>query len=868
MLDYYREAWMERTDRSVVTTIHFVVWGLLGSVHAGLRQRLAHVRTTRRRSTAAGRHGGDYLMDTWMSTWLEDARIALRGLRRSPGFTATVVLILALGVGANVAVFSVVNSVLFAPLPYRNSGELLRMYQVRGESAYWSLPALMYVRENSKALSGVAPAYTYRETGVDLTSEERPERLRALPVGADYFRLIEQPMIGRGFRRDEERDDARLAILSANLWRRLFPGVADPVGRTLTLEDLQYEVVGVMPDGFRDPFQATVDLWVPLSLRTGGYESWEWDNNYLSAAARLVPGVTIDQARAEVDLLFRDMRAINPQKDSTTARMLPLHQDIAGGAEVPLYLLLGAVGLLFLITCVNVGSLVLTRGTARYRDFAIRAALGSPRPRMVRQLLLESGVLALGGAAVGALFAAVIVRSLGAQIPADLLPGTDLHVDLRVFGFGLGLTVLAVGLTGLWPAARLSRPRLAETLVASARGSTAGRVARVRRVLVVAEVALALVLLVGAGVLVRSFERLAHVELHLDPADVTTFTVNLPDIRYGDPAARVRFQRELQRRFRTIPGVRAAGAVSWLPASGAYHSWGARRAAAIDVPEDMPSLQTDQRVVEGEYFQALSIPVLRGRTFDSRDTPEAPRRVVVNEALVKALYLDGDPIGRILRVAGAFPEIIGVVADVPIGPRGEVRPKVYHSHAQFADNRNWTLTQTVKLAPGPTTGFLDAARGELRALDPDLVLDRPTPLADVVGRGIGRERFVMLLIGAFAAVAVVLAAVGIYGVLVYGVRNRRREISIRLALGARPGTIRGMVVRDGVAVAALGLVLGLCGAAGATRFLASMVYQVSVLDPASFVLAAVGLGGVALLASVIPARAATLPDPAEALREE
>ena len=807
-----------------------------------------------------------------MQTWAQDIKYAMRTIVRRPGFTVVVVGTLALGLGANTAVFSVIDKVLLSPLPYGEPQRLVRLYQVfrdtPGDLNYLTLPALVSFRDGSRTLE-LGAVYTYSPSGVDLMNGDRPERVRVLPVGSDYFRVLRaEPMLGRRFRRDEERSDARVAVVSASLWRRVLHEDAGALGRTLTLDGIPHTVIGVMPDRFEDPLEGAIDIWLPLDLPTGGWASWQWDNHYLSAIARLRPGVTLTQAQREIDDLSRRQAEVGVDVDDQFGRLVPLKEDIVGTADTMLYILMGAVALLLLLACVNVASLFLARGAAREQELAIRSALGSSRPRLAGQLFAESGILALAGGVVGLALGLGLSRVLTVAAPFDLLGGEAPPFNTSVFAFALGVALVAGVAFGMVPAWRFSRPRLREILSESSRGSVGRRTIRARNALVVTETSLALVLLIGAGVLIRSFQKLQRVNLHLAPTNVVTFSVHLPGSRYAEAEARVRFHRELERRLASLAGVRAVGAVSRLPVTGRFHTWGVSRAIAEGVPTDEVNVPSDQRVVEGDYFRALGIPVLRGRVFGPQDRVDAPLRVVVNQALARALYGDEDPVGHLLRIGGYYDRtIIGVVADVPVTARGEVVPKVYHAHAQFANSRNWALTQVVAL-DGPRPDILDAARRELAAIDPALVLDQPRPLVDVIGRGRARERFAMHLIAALAGLAVLLAAIGIYSVLAYSVSGRRREIGIRMALGARARTVHRMVVGQGMLLAVLGIVLGLITALVATRWLSTLVFEVSVRDPFVFGSGAGVLAGVALLACYLPARRATRVDPVETFRQQ
>jgi predicted permease len=520
--------------------------------------------------------------------------------------------------------------------------------------------------------------------------------------------------------------------------------------------------------------------------------------------------------------------------------------------------------MLLVIACVNVASLMLARGAARQADFAVRSALGCSSARLVRQLLLESLLLSVAGGVAGLLLARAATGTLMAAAPAAVARAGGGTLERAVFAFSAAIAVLAGLAFGVAPAMQGARPDLDVVLRESGRsGCGSQRQTHTRNVLVVCQVALALVLVVGAGLLLRSFERLQSVDVGVRPLHVLTFTVSLPSGRYDDPERRARFYRDFMTRLGAIPGVRSAAAISRLPVTGSYHSWDAGRA---DRPPETPGVQAQQRVIEGPYFAAVGIPILHGRAFNARDDAKVPRRVVVSQKLARQLYPGEDPVGKWLRVADTQAEIIGIAGDVAVGARAPAQPYVYHSHSQFASDRNWALTEVVKF-DGDRPSLVSDARRELSRIDPALVLYEPRMLDDVIGGGVAEERFALRLVAVFALLALVLAAIGIYGVLSYAVSRRRREMGIRMALGAPAGTVRSMVVRDGGRLALAGIACGSAGAIAATRFLRSLLFGVSATEPAVFAAAAAVLAGVALVASWIPARTATKVDPLEAVRD-
>jgi len=792
-----------------------------------------------------------------------DFKYAVRSLVAAPRFAAVVIITLALGTGANTAVFSVLNAVVLTPLPYEEPEQLVRVYHSSGDdNGYLTGLAAVDYRNRSRTLD-IAITYTYSPQGADLTSSAAPERVRTMPVSADYFRVLRvHPILGQTFDRADERANAHVAVISERIWRKYLDGRADAAGQLLSLDGVPHRVVGVVPDDFDDPLESEVDVWTSLNLQPGDPNTF--DNYYLSIVARLKPGVGVERAQAELTALAADMQRDRPPSAVRWfARVVPLQIDTVGSARLLLWILLGAVGLLMIIACVNVASLLLARGAKRETDLAVRAALGCSRTRLVRQLLMESLLLSLAGAVAGLLMAPVVTRVLLALAPAAVAHAGTGTPERAVLAFTIGIALLTGTAFGVAPAVQIARTNLEGTLRESGRAGTgSGRQTRARSALVVCQVALALVLLVGAGLLLRSFEHLRSVALGVRPSHVMTFAVNLPTGRYAEPERRARFYREFEARLAALSGVRAAAAISRLPVTGSFHSWGVKRA---DRPPNSRFTPAQQRVIEGPYFAAVGIPLLRGRTFAADDNAGAPQRVVVSQELARQMFPSENPVGQRLRVAGAEAEIIGVVGDVALDPRAPPRPYVYHSHSQFAADRNWALAQVVAV-DGDGLSLLGDARRALAQIDPALVLYDPRMLEDVVGGGVAQEQFALLLVAGFALLALMLAAVGIYGVLTYSVSQRTREMGIRMALGAPARAVRSMIVRDGARLAAIGIGVGVVTALAATRSLRSLLFGITPTEPLVFVAAAGVLGCVAVVASWIPARTATRADPLQAVR--
>ena len=795
---------------------------------------------------------------TSLDSLLQDVRYTARLLRRWPGYTAATILTLALGIGANTAVFSVLNAAMLEPLPYPQPDRLVRVSLDRGgEYRYFPGSGLLDIRANSRTLD-IASVYTYNEQGADLLGPAGPERVSLTQVSSNYFRVLGvTPLAGRVFELHEERRDARVVVVSERIWRQYLNAEHSAIGQTLMMNGTPWQVIGVLPGSFEDPLQPNVELWGPENLQPGGPN--DWDNNRLSAIARLRPGATIGAAQAEAHLLV-SRQATNYGTDVVTSvRILPLQDDLVGAAGPMLYALMAAVGLLLLLACVNVATLMLARAAARTHEITVRAALGSARWRIIRQLLTESVMLSMAGGVAGLLLARMVTGVLLAAAPVAVLQPEAAALDRDVFVYCFGIALLAGLAFGVAPAIHASRPNLETTLREGGRtGGASRKQTRTWKTLVVCQVAVALVLLVGAGLLLRSVQRLKDVDLGIRPDNVLTFQVNLPAGRYPDASQRLAFYAALHDRLAALPNVRAAGAVSRLPTMGTFQSWGARHAGA-------PKLYlAEQRVVDRKYFQALGIPLVSGRDFEPQDGAAVERRVVISRSLAEAMFPGADPLGRQLQITNFRATVIGVVGDVALSARGLRAPTVYHAHTQFAANRNWALTQVVATRTADPL-IVQAIRDHVRAIDPALVLHQPRPLADVIGRGQAREKFSLQLIGAFAALALILAAVGLYGVLAYSVASRQREIGIRMALGARASSVRGMFLGMAGKLAAAGLLIGAIAALVLTQGLRSLVFGVSLYDPVVFAGAGLTLAAVAALAGWIPARAASRVDPLNVL---
>lgn len=809
---------------------------------------------------------------TFVESLVQDLRLAGRQFRRAPAYAVAAIATLALGIGGTTAVFSVVRAVLLAPLPYAQPGQLVRVFQAEpGHPGMRQLLTGVHftaLRREAASFDDVAALYNYSETGLDLVGGGAAQRLRVLPVTAGYFRTLRSlPARGRDFEPGDE-DGARRIVLSDRLWRSRFAANPAIVGTTVRLNAEACEVVGVAAPGFADPVAGDVDAWVPYRLSRDTYE----ESYSLSAIGRLRNGVSLAQAQAELDALAPSLRQRWPAAKQSDVVVVPLHEELVGGVRAPLQLLLAAVGLVLLVACLNVANLSLVHATGRVREFAVRAALGSSRARLVQQLLVESLVLACAGGLLGLAlgsFAVTLLQDLGRGFLPRL---DDVGIDRGVLAFTGATTLGSVLFFGVAPALRMARTAPQDGLRQQSRAATASRTQeRMRRLLAAAQLALALTLLAGAGVLMAGFYRLQQVDLGIRPDPVFTFDVNLPAPRYPAPR-RLQFQEDAARALGSLPGVTAAGSISRLPATGSFHPWNTHIRSgplAGTTVQQASGLGTQQRVIAGDVFGALGIPLVAGRTFDDRDAPEAPPRAIVSAGLVRHAFpgmAHAEALGQRIAAGGHTLEIVGIVGDVALDAYGKPVLTVYRSHRQFAADRNWALTFVVA-SERSAADIGAAARASIAQIDRELVVHRAMPLADVLGRGVSRERFALVLMAVFAGVAVSLASIGLYGVLACAIRQRRHELAIRVALGATAAQVRSLVLRQAAGMVAIGLAAGLAGAVALGRSLSTLAFETAPSDPRVLAAAAVLLTAIALVATWLPARRAARVDPAAVMLE-
>ena len=820
---------------------------------------------------------------SWLDTAARDLRYAIRMLRRNPGFTAIAILTLALGIGANTALFSVVNAVLLNPLPYPHPEQLVTLSESKPnfDTGSISYPNFRDWQKDNHTFTSIAIArgYSYSLTGLG-----EAEQVRARFISSDFFTLLGvNPVAGRTFSQGEDEIGAApIAMISAGLWKRKFGSSPDAVGKSLTLDGRGYTIVGVFPANFELFLRNSraADVYVPIG---------QWNNPLLPergaglgvhGVGRLKPGVTIEQARADMDQISRNLAAAFPVTDKgISAHLIPFRDDMVGNVQPILLVLLGAVGLVLLIACVNVANLLLARSTGRTREFAIRGAMGAGRGRLIRQLLTESILLALAGGGLGLLLAQWATRAVLGVLPAELPRAAEIRLDVHVLMFTAAVSLLAGILFGLVPAFKTSHLRLHETLKESGRGSSGAR-HRAQGVFVVLEMAMALVLLIGAGLLIRSLAAVWSVDPGFRPENVLTFSISLPpSMVNASPAAIRAAVRDLDDKFASTPGVQAVS-LSWaaLPLSGDDDEqlfW-------LD-GQPKPSNENDMNwtldyIVEPNYLRAMGIPLHRGRFFTPQDNEHAPLVVVVDDVFARKYFGNQDPLGKriILNATGRKAEIVGIVGHVnqwglDSDNTQSLRAQMYIPCMQMPDAFVAMVPSgmgVVVRSDGTAPELLNAIRRTSQQMSVDQVISGVQTMNEVISDSLAARRFSMILFGVFAALALLLSSIGIYGVISYLVGQRTHEIGIRMALGAARSDVLRLVLGHGLRMTFLGVVIGLAAALGLTRLMANMLYGVSPTDPLTFAGVALILALVALTACYIPARRAMRVDPIVALRYE
>ncbi len=815
---------------------------------------------------------------------MQDVRFAWRTLRRSPGFAATAILALGLGIGANTAIFTVINTVLLQPLSYPDSDRIVQLMRKfpNGNGGSVSVPKFIVWREQRDMFAASA-IYDFAGPGINVTGGERPEQIKGIRASAGYFAVFGAPVaLGRTFTEEEDRPGgAKVAVISNGLWKSRFAGDPAAIGKTILLADEPYTIVGVLGPGFTtDP---PSDIWLPLQPDPNSQDQ----AHYLNAAARLKPGVTLEQANAALKIAGEEFRRKFPgwMDDNESVAARPLRDMIVSDVRLALLILLGAVACVLLIACANVANLLLARATLRRREIALRAALGAGRRRIISQLLTESVLLSLGGGALGLVLGYLGVRGLLAINPGDI-PRIGEHasaisLDWRVLGFTLLVSMVTGILFGLIPAFSASKTDLSLTLKESGSRTGSGfRQNKARAILVVTEMALALVLLVGAALLIRTFTVMRSVNPGFDAHNVLTMEMSLNGARFEKTAGTAAVVRAAEQRFAGVPGVEAVGVSCTLPLE-----------SSIDLPINIAGRTPTDGKYDGDeqwrdvspgYFDVFRISLLRGRLITDGDDANAAHVMLINESMAKKYWPKDDALGAEVTIGkGLGPEfeepartVIGIVADVrDTGLNRDLQPIMYVPVAQVSDglttlqNRVLPMQWAVRTRVAPFS-LSESIQRELRVASGGLPVAHIRSMDQVVVESTARTDFNTTLLTIFAGVALLLAAIGIYGLMAYSVQQRTQEIGIRMALGATGGNVRGMVVRQGMLLALIGVVIGVGAAFGLTRFMASLLYGVKAWDPLVMISAAVVLSGVALVATYVPARRASRVDPIVALRYE
>jgi putative ABC transport system permease protein len=815
-----------------------------------------------------------------MHTFLQDLKYALRMLKKNPAFTAVAILTLAVGIGANSAIFSVLNSVLLRPLPYRQPGQLVRVYSefptMQLQKFWLSAPELLDIQREAKSWEAIG---AWAPGGQNVGTESEPLRVTSAAITRSLIDVLGvQPERGRNFSEEEDRSNGpRVAIISHGLWQKGFGGASDIIGKQIQVNSATTTVVGVMPADFAFPPGSNdqVELLVPFQFDPANPGSR--GGHFLSVIGRLKPGVTMEQAQSEMTSLMAGWRSesraqhlLNPQNHPVV--MLGLHEDVVGAARKAVWLLMAAVGFVLLIACVNVANLLLARAESRHREFAVRLALGAGVKRMVRQFVAEGFVLVLIASILGVVLAFVGLKILLLFAP-DSVPRTEeISVGLPVLGFTIAVAIIAVFLFGLAPLAQVSERNLANWIRGAGQRAIRGGGQALRKGLVITEIALAVILVIGSGLMIRAFWKLQQVNTGFQPAGVASFSLNLPGVKYK-PEDRLRFIDALEQRLSTIPGVAASSMASGLPPLRRINANDTEIEGYQPTP-DGPAQNVDYwNVVGNDYFKTMKIRLLEGRTFERQDdNPNAMLVVVINQALAKRFWT-GSPIGRRVNPGFADPKvwftIVGVVEDTKnAGMDKPAGPELYLQVRQVANQLLGGNINFVVRATNDSASLEGSIRSAVRELDPTLPVYNLRSMEEVVSKSVVQPRFLALLLATFSGIALFLAAIGIYGVMAYSVAQRTQEIGVRMALGARPLHVLGLVFKQSLVMLLIGAVIGLAGAFALTRWMRTLLFEITATDPLTYVSVIGILTFVALLACYIPARRAAKVDPLIALRYE
>lgn len=812
-----------------------------------------------------------------METFLRDLRYSVRMLIKSPGFTAVAVLSIAIGIGANTTVFSVINAVLLKSVPYKEPNSLVLVWgdtQTETDRRKHNQVSATDVADFRAQASVFEDVATYGGWFPIMSGEAEAERIPAIQVGDGFFKIMKgTPLLGRVFTSEEEVDGKDFVIiLGYGLWQRRFGGDRNIVGKSVTLNGQPYNIVGVMGPDFR-PLPASLvspegQFYRPVAEN---YDDTQRSSRHLRAIARLNPGVTIEQAQSELNVIAQRLEQAHPLTNKGQgASVVSITDEITGDIRTTLLMIFGAVIFVLLVACANVANLLLARATVRHKEITIRSAIGAGRGQLIRQLLTESLLLAVLGGGLGLLIATwgtSVVAAAGSKINPMF---QDIHLDMRCLAFTVGVSILTGLIFGLAPALQISKPNLAESLKESGRGSgPAASRNRLRSALVISEIAMTLVLLVCAGLLIRTVVRLRNVDTGFNATNILAMNIGLPSVKYPKPEAVASFNKQISERIAALPGVKATGTTSVLPLSANFDGRGL-------VVEDHPKppgeeITVDLYVTTPGYLQAMEIPLLKGRLITEQDTKDSPNIALINKTMAAQFWPNQDPMGKRIKFAGdpkntqPWRSIVGIVSDVSQYALDKRAPmQIYLPHAQVPTRFN---TVVVKTTNDPTA-MIGAIRREILAVDKDQAVFNVTTLEQLLGDSILVRKFFMLLLLVFAALALILAAVGIYGVMSYVASQRTYEIGIRMALGAQTRDVLKLIIGNGMALALIGVVAGLAGAFALTRLMAGLLFGVTATDAVTFISVSAGLIFVALLACYIPARRATKIDPLVALRYE
>jgi putative ABC transport system permease protein len=806
-----------------------------------------------------------------MQFFWQDLRYGFRTLLRNPGFCAVAILALALGIGPNTAIFTMVNAVLLKPLPVPEPNRVVMIWETLLKSGFDQMPVsaadFLDWQRQARSFDQMSAAFAIPEYGLNISGAGDPERVAAALASKELLPALGiKPLVGRNFLPDEDRPGGPPAVLVSNaLWQRRFHSDPAAVGRTLTVDGIPRTVVGVVPHELGEMVHA--DLWLPTAINPNNPER---QNHNYGVVARLKPGVTVAQARAEMQVIAARLERAYPASNTGWGiTLFPMAEMFTGRIRPVLLILLGAVGLLLLIACANLANLLLARAATREKEIAIRGALGAGRARLIRQLLTESLVLALAGGALGLVLAAWGVRLMRGVVP-DMFPMLQhMHVDLPVLAFTFGISILTGLLFGLAPAWRSSRSDLNTTLKeAAGRSESAGGSTRIRSFLLASEVALAVLLSVSAGLLLRSFVRVTAVDPGVRTANILTMNLSLPEVKYDTPLKRMTFYKNLMERLDALLGVRSAGAVMFLPLRVSILSF--RVGVNSFTIEGRPPVTKDKepvadyRTATPGYFNTMGIALRQGRLFDGHDDQDAKRVAIVNEAMVRKIFGHENPLGKRMVMGGPM-EIVGVVADAKLyGLDAPVEPAVYVPLTQNPVDRESIVVRT----EGDPAAMTSAVRREILKLDPEQPISNVRTMEEVLSDSLMLRRVSMLLLTVFATLALTLATVGIYGLTAYSVSRRTHEIGLRVALGASQSQILRLVVGRGLVTSLIGAGVGVAAAFELTRGLSGMLYGVAATDPLVFAGVPLLLIAISVLASYVPARRATRIDPLVALRYE